>query len=334
MTIPSSRMLGRYQLLDVVGAGRLGPVYRALDHAGRREVAVRALPDELTRDLVVRANFASWAALLAGLRHPNLMPVLEYGGAGDTLYLVMPYVRGISLKDFLQRGPLPYDGLTWYAQQLADGLDALHAQGLVHRNVKPSNVLIDERGQLFLLGYGLVARADGAGALIPGGKALGSFTYMAPETAHGRADARADLYALGAIVYELLAGRPPFQGANRAEVLMRHLYDPVPLVPLYSAARPVPATALPVLQRALAKQPAERYRSGRDLVLALAQALGLTGGGVPVATNHPSPPPPAPPPQQGVPEQRLLVIAGALLAALIGLLVVIAVALVLVPRLR
>lgn len=333
MTIPSSRMLGRYQLLDVVGTGRLGPVYRAVDYAGQREVAVRVLPDELARDPTVRAGFAPWAALLAGLRHPNLMPVLEYGGAGDALYLVMPYVRGISLKEFLQRGRLPYDGLAWYAQQLAGALDALHAQGLVHRNVKPSNVLIDERGHLFLHGYGLVARADGAGALMPGAKAIGSFTYMAPETAHGRGDARVDLYALGAIVYEMLAGRPPFQGASRAEVLMRHLYDPVPLVPLYSAARPVPAAALPVLQRALAKQPAERYRSGHDLVLALAQALGLTGA-PPPATTRPPATPSSPPAPSTDPERRLLIIAGALLAALICLLILIAIAVILVPRLR
>jgi serine/threonine protein kinase len=222
----------------------------------------------------------------------------------------MPYVTGGTLQERLGRGPLSQDEIPPVLRQVAEALDFAHERGIVHRDVKPTNLLLDDRGQLYLADFGIAKALEGAGDLTGKGVGVGTPQYMAPEQAQGRAEARSDLYAVGVILYQMLTGRVPYTGQSYAEILLKHVREPLPLAPLRDVTPPLPGEIDAVLQRALAKAPDDRYPTGRALAEAVTNAL--TTGTVKVDTPLPPAQPPAGPPRaEGDGRtRRLLLIAG------------------------
>ena len=278
------RIVGSYRLEEQVGKGGMGEVYRARHTRLDTERAVKLLPPALAADPDFLKRFEREAASAARLEHPNILTVYEYGEAAGVPYLVMPYVRGGTLKERLARGNLPVGELLNLLGQAAEALDYAHEQGIVHRDVKPANLLLDGRGRLLLADFGIAKALEGAEGLTRTGVGVGTPEYMAPEQAQGRADARSDLYALGTILYQLLTGRVPYTGNSTIEVLMKHLQDPLPLLPLRSVAPAVPPRVEAVVTKALAKNPNDRYASGKALVEDLREAFASTPAGADAAT--------------------------------------------------
>jgi eukaryotic-like serine/threonine-protein kinase len=270
-----ARRLGQYQLKQLLGAGGMGEVYLAEHRLIKRPCAVKLIRPDSGGDAQVLRRFEREVQSTARLTHPNTVAIYDYGHAEDgTFYYVMEYLPGLDLDDLVTRhGPLPPARAVHFLRQLCGALQEAHAAGLVHRDIKPGNVLVCRHGGLHdvakLLDFGLVrvARArEDPSRLTAKGAVLGTPTYMAPEQARGAeaVDARSDLYGLGALGYFLLAGRPPFQGDTALEVMLAHVQEPVP------ALADAPADLEAVLRRCLAKAPADRFPDAGSLDEALA----------------------------------------------------------------
>jgi serine/threonine protein kinase len=263
------RRLGPYRIEARLGQGGMGVVYRASDDDGRT-VALKVLRDELVADDAYRRRLAREARAAAAVDHPNLAPVLAVGEAGGRLYLVVRYVDGRSLAERLAAGgPLPVGELVRLTGQVGGGLDALHRRGIVHRDVKPGNILLAADGTAVLGDFGL-AKHHAWTVLTRPGQVLGTLDYLAPEVIRGEpAGPLSDLYALGCVLFECLAGAPPFAGRGVLRVGMAHLEEE-PGDP--GAGRgDVPPTLSWTVRQALAKDPAGRPTSG----VALARMLRL-----------------------------------------------------------
>ncbi len=265
-------LAGSYAIERELGRGGMATVYLAQDLKHKRPVAVKVLNPEIGR-MVGPERFLREIEIAARLTHPHILPVFDSGTADDLLYYVMPFVRGESLRQRIEReGALPIGDAVRIAREVADALDYAHRRGYVHRDVKPENVLLEE-GHAFVADFG-VARAlagDGAAAskLTEVGIAIGTPYYMSPEQAAGdeRIDGRADLYALGCVLYEMLSGKPVFEGATAQTVARQHLYDTPRR--LRTLRTDVPPALETVVARALAKTPAERWTSGAEIAAAL-----------------------------------------------------------------
>ncbi len=306
MSVPENRILGSYRLIERMGKGGMGEVYRGEHLKLGREAAVKVLPSNLVNEADFLKRFEREASSAAKLEHPNILPVYEYGEQ-PTPYLVMPYVKGGTLKEKMSAGKLSQQEIINYLRQMADALDYAHSEGIIHRDVKPANMLLDDRGRLYLGDFGIAKALEGAEGLTRTGVGVGTPEYMAPEQAQGRADSRSDLYALGIILYQMLTGRVPFSGNSTVEVLMKHLQDPLPMLPLRSATPPLPPRVETIIQKALAKNPNERYGSGRamdeDFIEAMSAGPGVSttdativsgmaggmAGGPTVVSNTPPP---------------------------------------------
>ncbi len=282
---PSRVLGGRYALLERIGSGGMADVYRATDRRLGREVAVKVLRP-MDGDPAFVERFRREARHAAGIQHPNVAAVYDVGEDGDDRYIVMELVRGQTLKDLVRaRGALPEDEAITIAEHVARGLQAAHARGVVHRDLKAQNVLLGADGQPRIVDFG-IAKGGGGTALTNTAAVLGTAHYFSPEQASGApADHRSDLYSLGVVLFELLTGAPPFDGQNPVEIAMRHVSDP-PRRP--SAVRPGlrRATDEAVL-RALAKDPDQRYPSAAAMAVALARARDGSG---PVAVRGVPPP--------------------------------------------
>ncbi|MEO8686785.1 MAG: serine/threonine-protein kinase [Solirubrobacteraceae bacterium] len=255
-TLQPGDAFGEYLIDEPLGQGGMGIVFRAIREDGA-VVALKVLKPGLVADENATRRFAREARAAAEVVHPHLIDVLEAGDVDGTGYLAMRYVAGSSLDDRIRaRGPLPVADTVRVAAEIAAALDALHAAGFVHRDVKPSNILLDaERGAL-LTDFGLAKRKDYSMLTSPG-QMLGTLDYIAPELLRGgEPGPHADLYALGCVVFECLAGTPPFGGRNVFEVGMAHLGDP-PGDPCEGRDDAAPALSHAVLA-ALAKRPEER----------------------------------------------------------------------------
>ena len=279
MPISTGTVLGRYRLLEKAGVGGMSEVWKAEDETLKRTVAVKVILGPVAADSSFRERFLREARLVAGLEHPNVLPVFDYGTAtidgDDVSYLVMPLVAGGSLKDRVA-GPVPPALAVTWLSAIASALDHAHAKGILHRDVKPGNVLMDSQGRLLLADFGLARSAEVSSALTATGTVLGTPLYMAPEQATGSAlDGRSDQYALAVIAFELLAGRVPFSADSPLGVLHQHVAAPPP--PL-SSVLPGTAPAVDgVLTRGLAKTPSERFGSCGAFVAALGAALAVPG---------------------------------------------------------
>jgi serine/threonine protein kinase len=255
--IQIGQRLGPYRIEARLGQGGMGIVFRALHDGDGRTVALKVLRDELGADEAFRRRLAREARAAAEVDHPNLAPVLEAGEADGRLYLAVGYVEGRSLAERLAAaGPLPLADLVRLAAEVGDGLDALHRRGIVHRDVKPANILLAADGSAVLGDFGL-AKGRAWTVLTSPGQVLGTLDYLAPELIRGEpAGPLSDLYALGCVLYECLAGAPPFAGRGVLRIGVAHLEEE-PGDPAAGRADVPPALAWTVRQ-ALAKDPARR----------------------------------------------------------------------------
>ena len=266
---------GRYRLLELIGEGGMGQVFKARDTAIDRDVAIKVLPTELATAAGYRERFRREAHIAAQLTEPHIIPIFDTGESDGRLYLVMPIIDGIDVASALRRdGPMSPQLAVRVIEQLASALDAAHERGLVHRDVKPSNALMtgpSGREFVYLIDFG-IAHDSTATKLTRTGSVLGTFAYMAPERfTSGTADARADIYALGCVLHECLTGSPPFPGAGIEQQVAGHLtLDP----PRPSELRPgIPTQFDAVIAHAMAKSPDQRYRSAHELATAAENAL-------------------------------------------------------------
>jgi streptogramin lyase len=239
-------------------------VYLAEDLRLRRRVALKLLAPRLAEDDVFREGFLAESQLAASLDHPNVVPIYAAGEAGDELYIAMRYVEGRDLKELIREGPLDKERSVRICAQVADALDFAHSRQLVHRDVKPSNVLLDVTEHVYLADFGLTKRTGDARTLEPG--LFGTIDYVAPEQIRGEdVDGRADVYALGCLLYECSSGTAPFRRGSDAATLYAHLEEEPPTLPGLEE----------VLRKALAKEPDERYATCGELIDDARSALGI-----------------------------------------------------------
>ena len=270
----------RYEVKSEAGRGAMAVVYRAVDRRHERDVAVKVLQPELA-SAVGRERFLHEVRLAAGLSHPYVLPVLDSGEADGLLYCVMPLVEGEALDARLRReGPLPIEEALRITAEVAEALDHAHAAGILHRDVKPSNILLTEAHAL-LADFGIARAIDRSGddRLTATGVSVGTPAYMSPQQADtgGPSDARDDQYSLACVLYEMLAGSPPFTGPSAAAVLRRHAADPLP--PVRTVRPSVPPLVEAALERALAKSATDRFPSVGAFAAALGDAAGGTSDG-------------------------------------------------------
>lgn len=282
------RQIAGYRIEHEIGRGGMAVVYRARDLRLDRTVALKLLAPELARNDTFRRRFTHESRVAAAIDHPHIVPVFEAGETGGVLYIAMRYVPGQDLRHLLDRqGPLPATVAARIATQVASALDAAHDHGLVHRDVKPGNILVargtdsDHPEHVYLTDFGLTKKSLSLTGFTTVGQFVGTLDYVAPEQISGRpVDGRCDVYSLACVVHETMAGGPPFQRDDDMALLWAHQYDQPP--PL-TKTRPDIAPAVDgVLAKALAKTPEARYDSCLEFVAALRAAATGTG-----AAGHP-----------------------------------------------
>ncbi|MFN3487128.1 MAG: protein kinase domain-containing protein, partial [Planctomycetota bacterium] len=276
------KTLGKYRILGPLGQGGMGEVYKAYQADLGRTVAIKTLlagehasPDSLER-------FLREARVAAKLVHPNIVQIYDIGAEGRLRYLVMEYVEGRTLKDLLaERGRLDVPSALRIARSVVRALQFAHERGIIHRDIKPANILLDRQGRVRILDFGLAKSLTEGGGLTAGGAMIGTPCYMSPEQAFAapeEVDARADLYSLGAVLYEMLTGRPPFEGATVLAILRK-----------IEAEEPAPPGLSPSIDalvlKALAKDPARRFQSAAEMGEALRTCLAAAGDGGPATAR-------------------------------------------------
>ena len=257
MEVEPGEKVGPYRIEDVLGEGAVGIVYRAVRDRDHATVALKVLKDRLSGDETFRRRFVHEARAAQHVQHDHLVPVLDAGEAGGRSYLVTAFVAGRTLAQRLEdHGPLPLDDLLQLVAEVGTALDALHREGLIHRDVKPSNVMLDEAGSAAITDFGL-AKGPAYTVLTKPGQVMGTLDYLAPELIRGEsATASSDVYALGCVVYECLTGVPPFGGKSLFEVGAAHLNEPPP-DPAETREDVSPSLSWAAL-KALEKDPAQR----------------------------------------------------------------------------
>ena len=258
----------RYRVERRLGGGGMADVYLAEQTQLARRVVLKVLHPHLARDAEVAERFRREAEAAAKLLHPHICGILDYAATGEVLFTVMPYLDGGSLADLIQRmRTVDPARAAAVAAQVACALDYAHRHGVVHRDVKPDNVLFDEDGNAVLTDFG-IATARFHGRLTASGRAMGTPHYMSPEQAMGKLiDGRSDIYAVGILLYEALLGFPPFDGADSFSVSYKQVHE-APVVPTDVSSR-VPAELSDIVMRCLAKQPTQRYGRGHEVADAL-----------------------------------------------------------------
>jgi serine/threonine protein kinase len=265
------RRIGPYEVRDAIGRGGMAAVYTAYQASLDRVVAIKVISAHLASEPEFMERFRQEARAVARLSHPNIVIVHDFGEDGDLPYLVMEHVDGVTLADLLDEGITQEQTLD-LLPQIASGLDYAHSRGIVHRDIKPQNVLITREGRAVLADFGLARMMESARRLTMSGGVVGTPEYMSPEQASGRStDHRTDVYALGVILYEMVAGLRPFSAETPLGVLMKHLQEPPPSIREFRPDLPPSVDA--VIQKALAKQPEERFQSASELARAFKDAL-------------------------------------------------------------
>ena len=270
---------GRYRLVRRIATGGMGEVWQADDTVLGRRVALKVLVEELAADDRATRRFVREARATARLAHPNVARVYDFGRDGGVPFLVMELLEGETLAARLASGPLPPAEAARVAAAVADALDAAHRRGIVHRDVKPNNVMLTRDGEVKVLDFGIAAAADETHSTTGSGM-YATAAYVAPERVAGEpATPASDLYSLGAVLYELLCGRPPFTGGSPALVARAHLHDQP--VPVRQLAPWVPARLAEACEAAMAKDPARRPSSAASLAIRLRAASAAAPGAVP-----------------------------------------------------
>jgi Tol biopolymer transport system component/predicted Ser/Thr protein kinase len=298
MTLAAGSRLGPYEILSPLGAGGMGEVYRARDTRLERDVAVKVLPSHLTSSEELRQRFEREARTIAQANHPHICSLYDVGREGETEYLVMELLEGKTLADRLAKGPLPLEQTLGFGAEIASALDAAHRKGIVHRDLKPGNIMVTASG-VKLLDFGLAKMLAPEGPIesltsaptaakdvTREGAILGTLSYMAPEQLEGKsADGRADIFALGTVLYEMATGRKAFTGTSQASLISAILATEPPPV---SSVHPLAPPALDrVVKTCLAKDPAGRWQSAHDVGL---QLRAISEGAVPPGPGQTAPP--------------------------------------------
>jgi serine/threonine-protein kinase len=250
---------GPYRVIEPLGRGGMAAVYKAYEAKLDRHVALKVLPAEFLHDETFAARFLREARIIARLEHKDIVPIYDFGIEEDVPWMAMRLVGGGTLWTLLSAErrltPMRVAGIL---RGVADALDHAHAQGVIHRDLKPQNVLLDESGHVYLADFGIARMVEGSTVLTRAGMVTGTPRYMAPEQGMGQALGKtADIYALGVMAYEMLTGSVPFDADTPVAVLMKHLQHPVPLAPL----QPFPERLRGVVLKALAKAPADRWQT-------------------------------------------------------------------------
>jgi serine/threonine protein kinase len=346
ISLAAGDVIAGYRLDELAGRGGMGVVFRATHIALERQVAVKLIAPDLAEDEMFRQRFQRESRVAASIDHPHVIPIFDAGDEDGQLYVAMRYVDGTDLGAFVAReGSLAPQQAVHVIAQVADALDAAHERGLVHRDVKPANVLLESRPSgyhTYLTDFGLVKTVGAvSGVLTRTGQWLGTPDYAAPEQIMGgEVGARTDVYALGCMLYQMIAGKPPFEGDTDVAKMFAHLSEPPPSL---SDARPeVPAALDEVIRSALAKEPAERQASASELALAAREAIDVPAptAAAPQAATTPAPvaetklaptaparsPRPTDPvkPPAGRPRRLWLVAAAALALVAAGIVAVVA----------
>ncbi len=266
----------RYEIRERLGKGGMGAVYRVFDRVLEEDVALKVLREDATDKSEAARRFRTEIKLARRVIHRNVCRIFEYGEEAGRRFISMELIEGTDLKRVLSQGSLAPDRAYAIAYQIAEGLDAIHGVGIVHRDLKTSNIMLDAAGTVRLMDFGIAKNLDeGATGATATGSVMGTPAYMSPEQARGeKVDFRSDIYALGVVIFELFTGRVPFDGDTPVAVILKHIHDPPPLEG--SAAAGLPPALVPVLVRALAKPREQRQPSAE----ALARELDAASGGI------------------------------------------------------
>ena len=309
MPVSTGLLPERYENAQQIGRGGMGEIYRATDTALGRAVAIKVLDERYAQDFSVRQRFTREALAVARLSgNPNIVTIYDVGERGDRPFIVMEYLAGGSLEQKLrdEGAQPPAQALAWL-EQAANALDAAHRNGVVHRDVKPANLLLDVHGRVHVADFS-IASAAGMQSLTQTGTVLGTASYLSPEQATGEAtSAASDLYSLAVVAFELLTGRRPFEGQSIAEEAAAHVSGDVPSVQLFD--RRLPPELDPVFGRALSKEPAWRFGSGAEFVAALRAAFDRAAGATAIVGAQ------LRRPARRGPSPKVLVLAAALIVA-------------------
>jgi serine/threonine protein kinase len=342
VSLASGETFGSYRIIEPLGRGGMASVYKAYEAALDRYVALKVLPGEFLHDETFAERFRREAKVVARLEHPNIIPIHAFGIEGGIPWMAMRLISGGALSSLLRGHRLAHDRITTILRGVADALDYAHGKGVVHRDVKPQNILLDEAERVYLADFGIAKMVEGSGALTQTGMITGTPQYMAPEQATGQpVDQRVDIYALGVVGYEMLTGRVPFAADTPVAVLMKHVTEPMPIPPPSA----VPEPLVRALLRCMAKKPDDRWPTAGAFVRALQQGLAeVPTASLPVAatTTVGTPavrPPmprtmPPPPPTARQPAAPSRSAPGLILGALAVLLVLGAIGFVAIGRSR
>ncbi len=272
--------VGRYEIKSELGKGGMATVYKAFDPRFEREVALKLLPHEMMHDATFQARFEREAKTIARLEHPAIVPVYDVGDEDGQPYFVMRCMVGGSLADRIAKGPLSIKEAAKIMERISDALDEAHIKGVIHRDLKPGNILFDNTGEPYISDFGIAKLTQSQSATMTGGAVIGTPAYMSPEQAKGDPekpiDGRSDVYALGVILYEMLSGEQPYQSTTPMGVVVKHITEPIPHI--LDKNRDLPPAVETVIEKAMAKNPDERFSTAGEFSIALsAVASGSTG---------------------------------------------------------
>ena len=269
----SKRQLGKYSLVRKIGSGGMSSVYKAIDETNQNAVAVKVLPPGLDDAQNFRLRFEREAKILMRLRHPHIVPLLDFGSDDGIYYMVMPLMEVGTLRERLRKGPIRPEQGAIIIRQISEALQFAHNAGMVHRDVKPSNILMDGEDNAWLSDFG-TAYVSNATASLTGSSVIGTPQYMAPEQARGEpVSEKTDVYALGIVLYQMCTGQLPFDADTPLAIAMKHTTEPLPRPTLINPN--IPQEVGKVLIRALEKRPEDRYASAIELSEAFERALEL-----------------------------------------------------------